>query len=404
MAVKIFISYRREDSAGHAGRIRDRLLPEVGRDRLFIDVVGIRPGADFEEVLRDKVAACDVLLALIGPLWIDARDNDGNRRLNSTADFVRIEIATALQCDIRVIPILLGGATIPRAEDLPKDLEGLVRRNGLDVRDASFDNDVESLIAEIKRLADEGKTRRANDERIAISNIPIRVPIHFMGREDAVATIERALGRHAGSAAITALHGLRGVGKTALAAVYADRHRRDYRATWWLRAQTEITLRADLVGLGVRLNWVAADEKEEPALALVMERLRHDGDGMLLIYDNAPDAAALRKYLPLSGAARVLVTSNAPAWRRVAEPIEIEVWPKEIGAEYLMTRTDSHHERAEAETLSDALGGLPLAHEQAAAYTERLGISLADYRRRFEGTPLDCSTPNTMRRPNITAG
>jgi hypothetical protein len=72
--VKIFISYRRDDSAGHARLIRDRLLPEVGRDHLFIDVTGIRPGANFVNVLRDKVADCDVLLAVIGPRWIDARD------------------------------------------------------------------------------------------------------------------------------------------------------------------------------------------------------------------------------------------------------------------------------------------------------------------------------------------
>ena len=77
-------------------------------------------------------------------------------------------------------------------------------------------------------------------------------------------------------------------------------------------------MRADLVALGVRLGWVAPDEKEEPALAAVMERLRHEGDGILLIFDNAIDADALRPYLPRGGAAQVLVTSNAHAWRGVA--------------------------------------------------------------------------------------
>jgi hypothetical protein len=136
----------------------------------------------------------------------------------------------------------------------------------------------------------------------AVSNIPIRVPEHFLGRDDALAAIETALGRYEGRVAITALHGLRGVGKTTLAAAYADPHRRDYRATWWIRAQTDATMRTDLVGLGVRLGWVAADEKEEPALATVKERLRDEGEGVLLIYDNAPDAAALREYLPRGGA------------------------------------------------------------------------------------------------------
>jgi tetratricopeptide (TPR) repeat protein/transcriptional regulator with XRE-family HTH domain len=222
---------------------------------------------------------------------------------------------------------------------------------------------------------------------LTASNIPIRVPEHFMGREEALAEIERGLARYEGRVAITALHGLRGVGKTVLAAAYAERHRRDYRATWWLRGETEPGMRADLVGLGVRLGWVAPDEKEEPALAAVFERLRHEGDGILLIYDNAISADAIRPYLPRGGAARILVTSNAPAWRGLAEPVEIRLWPKEIGADYLIARTGRSAERAAAEVLSEALGGLPLAHEQAAAYCERLEIPLAEYRRRFEATP-----------------
>jgi len=112
--------------------------------------------------------------------------------------------------------------------------------------------------------------------KAALSNVPIAVPLHFMGREEALAAIETALQPSEGRVAITVLHGMRGVGKTTLAAAYAEYHRSDYRATWWIRAQTEPTLRADLVGLGIRLGWVGADEKEEPAVEAVMERLRHE--------------------------------------------------------------------------------------------------------------------------------
>jgi tetratricopeptide (TPR) repeat protein len=223
---------------------------------------------------------------------------------------------------------------------------------------------------------------------VAVSNIPIRVPTHFMGREEPLAAIEAGLGRYKGRVAITALHGLRGVGKTVFAAAYAELHRGDYRATWWIRAQTEPTMRADLAALGVRLGWVPPDEKEEPALAAVTERLRHEGEGILLIFDNATDADAVRPYLPRGGAARVLVTSNAPAWRGVAEPIEIRLWPVEIGADYLIARTGRQNERDAAEHLSEALGGLPLAHEQAAAYCERLEIPLAEYWTRFVAAPV----------------
>jgi polynucleotide 5'-kinase involved in rRNA processing len=86
----------------------------------------------------------------------------------------------------------------------------------------------------------------------AVSNIPIRVPIHFLGREDSLAAIETALSSSESRLSVTVLHGPRGVGKTTLAAAYAERHRGDYRATWWIRAQTELDMRADLIALGVR--------------------------------------------------------------------------------------------------------------------------------------------------------
>jgi tetratricopeptide (TPR) repeat protein len=222
----------------------------------------------------------------------------------------------------------------------------------------------------------------------AISNIPVRVPEHFLGREDSLIAIATALGRHDGRVAITALHGLRGVGKTTLAAAYAEGHRDDYRVTWWIRAATDSTIRADLVALGVRLNWAAPDESEELALAAVLERLRDEGGGILLVYDNAIEADHLKPYLPRGGVARLLITSNSHAWRGVAAPIEISVWPKDVGADFLVARTDREGERAAAEALSEVLGGLPLAHEQAAAYCEQLDVSLADYRMRFSAAPI----------------
>jgi tetratricopeptide (TPR) repeat protein len=222
----------------------------------------------------------------------------------------------------------------------------------------------------------------------AVSNITVRVPEHFIGRDDALTAVEASLKRRKGRVTVTVVHGLRGAGKTTLAAAYAEKHRGGYRAIWWISAQTEPTIRADLVALGVRLGWVKADDKEEPALAAVMERLRNEGEGILLVYDNAIDAASLKPYLPPGGAAEVLVTSNAHAWRGVVEPVEVRLWPKEIGADYLIARRERSTERSAAETLSEALGGLPLAHEQAAAYCERLDISLAEYQKRFEAAPV----------------
>ncbi len=221
-----------------------------------------------------------------------------------------------------------------------------------------------------------------------VFNVPLRVPQHFIGRDDTLAAIAAAFDGAGGLAVVAiALHGLRGVGKSTLAAAYAERHRRNGGSAWWIRAHEEASLRADLVGLGTRLGWVGKDHDEEPALTAVMERLCHEGDGLLLIFDNAIDAGALKPWLPPGGAARVLITSNAHAWRGIAAPVRIETWPKNVGAEFLTARSGRAGDPMEAEALSEALGGLPLAHEQAAAYCERLDISLGAYLKRFAAAP-----------------
>jgi TIR domain len=155
MAAKVFISYRRDDSAGYAGRVRDRLERELGRDLLFMDVDAIPLGTNFSKVLHEEVAKCGVLLAIIGPNWPDARDEHGNRRLDDPNDFVRIEIAAALQRNVPVIPILLDGATIPKANQLPEDLKELASRNGMDIRHASFHDDMNRLIRGLKGQVDQ---------------------------------------------------------------------------------------------------------------------------------------------------------------------------------------------------------------------------------------------------------
>lgn len=161
-------------------------------------------------------------------------------------------------------------------------------------------------------------------------------------------------------------------------------------------------MRTDLVGLGVRLGWVGADDKEEPALAAVIERLRHEGDGILLVFDNAVDAESLAPYLPRSGGARALVTSNYHAWRGTAEPVQILLWPQKIGADFLIARTGRGNERAMAENLSVALGGLPLAHEQATAYCERLESRSLNILSASEPSRPGCSTQRKTRHPNTT--
>ena len=137
----IFISYRRDDSEGVAGRLFEGLKARFGKDRVFIDVDGIEPGRDFRRVIDEHVSSCDVLLALIGKNWLHAADKDGRRRLDTPEDFVRLEIAAALRRDIAVIPVLVHGAAMPSKEDLPSDLQALAWRNAAELRHTRWDSD-----------------------------------------------------------------------------------------------------------------------------------------------------------------------------------------------------------------------------------------------------------------------
>ena len=149
MAGKIFINYRRDDSGATAGRLHDRLAQTFGRENLFMDVDHIPAGVDFVDYLPSQVAACDVFLAVIGPNWLDAKDDDGRRRFDNPNDYVAVEIAAALARNIRVIPVLIDGARTPKADKLPDSIKPLVRRNAVEVRNTNFSHDAESLIPKI---------------------------------------------------------------------------------------------------------------------------------------------------------------------------------------------------------------------------------------------------------------
>ena len=159
----IFVSYRREDTAGHAGRLFDRLVEHFGRDRIFMDIDTIEPGEDFVTVIENAVGSCDVLIAMIGRNWLTT---SGTGRLDKPNDFVRLEIATALSRDIRVIPVLVQRASIPKPQDLPEDLASLTRRNAVELTDLRWQTDVDQLITVMERiLAKRSQTDPAVDER-----------------------------------------------------------------------------------------------------------------------------------------------------------------------------------------------------------------------------------------------
>ena len=154
MAGAIFINYRRDDSTSFAGRLHDRLAQDFGRENIFMDVDHIPAGVDFVVHLNNQVAACKVLLVVIGSKWLRAKDDGGHRRLDQPSDFVAVEIAAALSRDILVIPVLTDGARMPKESELPDALKSLARRQAIDVRQEHFGRDAEALVERIRIALD----------------------------------------------------------------------------------------------------------------------------------------------------------------------------------------------------------------------------------------------------------
>lgn len=154
---RIFISYRRQDSQTITGRIYDRLRSEFGEDAVFKDVHDIHLGDDWRNVLMEEVRASDVILVIVGPRWLSITDDTGQRRLEDSSDFVRLEVVAGLENEgTIVIPLMVGGAMLPPAEDLPDALKPMVYRQSMSVReDPDFHNDMTRLIRELYRQTGE---------------------------------------------------------------------------------------------------------------------------------------------------------------------------------------------------------------------------------------------------------
>lgn len=149
MTKGIFVSYRRDDAAHVTGRIHDFLASRFGAGKVFMDVDSVAPGEDFVRKIGDTIAACDVFLAIIGPGWLEARTGDGRRRIDLPQDFVRIELAAALSRGVKIIPVLVDGAGMPRQEELPEDVAQMVRHNAVFLSHTTFRRDMEALAASL---------------------------------------------------------------------------------------------------------------------------------------------------------------------------------------------------------------------------------------------------------------
>ena len=221
-------------------------------------------------------------------------------------------------------------------------------------------------------------------EECGVSNISLRAPEHFLGRDEEMAALKAVLESEDAPVSVAVLHGASGTGKTTLAIAYANSRRAEFRVIWRIRARTESTIRADLADLAAARSWSAPKSGDAEATNAALSRLAQERKGFLLIYDDAADYELVRRYLPSRGGAKAIVIFDAHRGD-FGPSIALFPWPKSIGSKFLRAHAATGR-LAEAETLSAALGGLPLAHAQAAAYCAQLGVSLAEYRRRLERT------------------
>ncbi len=156
---QIFISYRRSDASGHAGRLRDRLRAHFGDDVVFQDVDDIPDGEEFAKVIERALDSCKVALVVIGRNWVNAQTEQGVRRFENSDDWVRTEVGILLRRGIRVVPVLVQGASLPLREELPEELQDLAGRNARELRDSAWDSDVSLLLKSLEGVVSSRRKR-----------------------------------------------------------------------------------------------------------------------------------------------------------------------------------------------------------------------------------------------------
>ena len=406
MIASIFISYRRSDAAGYANNLHYRLRQWFETDDLFYDTEHINPGDSFPKRLADGIAGAKVVLVLIGPDWL----NEINHRTTlADTDFVRQEIELALRRmagsdGLKIIPVLLGIGEPPSWRDLHESLHASIR--------PLFELDMHLF---------QGKNADWDHQfvrlRTAIANVPgIPVPRyqtpagtvqpyrvidqllspHFSDPNDTLAALRRTLetAGSAGAVSSSAIHGMGGAGKTQMALKYCREFRDRYAGVWWLRVETDDALQLDALDC-CRQVGATVENGEKPAIALKRWLNQAPPDvSWLLVFDNVEGPQAVYPYLPYCGGHHVLITSRNPAWSGIAQPVAIDVWTPNHGADFLAHRLNAHrasHDHPALHDLADALGGLPLALEQAAGFLDETGMAVTEYTKQvldYRSAPL----------------
>lgn len=363
---KIFISHSWDNKP--LVRRLEAELKSAGAE-VWVDHAGVRGGDNLSKEISAALAWCNTVVLV----WSQSA---------AESHWVELEWTNAIALRKLVIPCRLDKT------DLPALLANLLYLDFTEIEKGL------TQLREAVQLAQKPitKTPTSNTERVArylrfeladelptIWNVPHLRNRNFTGRAQLLADLRQALTSER-AAALTqtqAVHGLGGVGKTQLALEYAYRHAPDYGLVWWLRSEEPATLAAEFAGLATALNLPEKDAKEQSAIIKAVRQWLDHHTGWLLIFDNASQAQEVLPYLPQANTGHVIITSRNPHWKEVANPLKVLVWPREESVAFLVARTGAQSEAANE--VAEALGDLPLALEQAAAYVEATGISCPEY-------------------------
>jgi tetratricopeptide (TPR) repeat protein len=382
----IFINYRGDDSQTAARLIDRELAARFGDDRVFLDCRSIRAGSDFVEELLLGLRACSVLLVVIGPRWLTITTKAGRRRIDDPKDWLHREIVEAFKHRLRVIPVLTDGAALPAEADLPEDIAGLSRRQYVPLRRRYTTVDLDFLVKQITE-ADPKLAEAATRHRPNAEPVPCQLPAavaYFAGRMGELAKLTGLLRGRAttgGTVVISAIGGTAGVGKTALAVHWAHQV-----ANRFPDGQLYVNLRGFDPSSSVMqpadalrrfLDALHVPPERIPAeLDHLAARYRSQlaGKRMLVVLDNARDAAQVRPLLPGAPTCLVLVTSRNQLTSLIAadgaHPITVDLLTDEEARQLLVRRLDADRVAADPAAVADIItrcAHLPLALALVAA-------------------------------------
>ncbi len=369
---KIFISHSWADK--ELVRRLETELKTAGAE-VWVDHAEVRAGDSLPKEISDALAWCDTVLLV----W--SRDA-------AQSHWVELEWACAVALRKLIIPCRADKTGLPAllSNLLYIDFSS-VSQGMSQLREVVLS--AQKPVAQTPATPAERLARflrfQVSGELPAIWNVHLHRNPNFTGRAELFAELRAALTKDK-TAALTqaqAIHGLGGVGKTQLALEYAYRFAAEFQIVWWLRAEEAATLAADFAALATALELPEKEAQDQTAIIQAVRQWLDHHTGWLLIFDNAQQPQDLLPYLPQSMSGQVLITSRNPQWKEVAHAFKVQVWPRAESIAFLLRRSGAQDEQA-ADDVAQALGDLPLALEQASAYVEATGVSIADYLTLFQ--------------------